>query len=73
VRLYAAESMVYRTAGMIEASLAELNGAGTSLMRETQKRIGEYAVECSILKSTGQRCSHWWPTSWWLPWADTAM
>ena len=47
-QLFAAESMVYRTVGMIEASLGEL-GAGAS-SQETQKRIEEYAVECSILK-----------------------
>jgi alkylation response protein AidB-like acyl-CoA dehydrogenase len=50
-RLYAAESMVYRTAGMIEASLGELGETSSAL--ETQKRIEEYAVECSILKVYG--------------------
>ena len=49
-RLYAAESMVYRTAGMIEASLAELGESDSHSALETQKRIEEYAVECSILK-----------------------
>jgi alkylation response protein AidB-like acyl-CoA dehydrogenase len=51
-RLYAAECMNYRTIGMIDASLAELEGqAHTS--REVQQRIEEYAVECSILKVYG--------------------
>ena len=49
-QLFAAESMVYRTVGMIEASLNELDGLGTKSQQETQKRIEEYAVECSILK-----------------------
>jgi alkylation response protein AidB-like acyl-CoA dehydrogenase len=48
-RLYAAESMTYRTLGMINASLAELDGKQHT-PRETQQRIEEYAVECSILK-----------------------
>jgi butyryl-CoA dehydrogenase len=56
-RLYAAESMAYRTVGMIDASLARVgqqSGAAHALsQRETQKRIEEYAVECSILKVYG--------------------
>ncbi len=43
--IYAGESMVYRTCGMIDAALAGVEGS-----REIQKRIEEYAVECSILK-----------------------
>jgi butyryl-CoA dehydrogenase len=50
-RLFAAESMVYRTVGMMDAGLAQL-GAEPS-PRETQKRIEEYAVECSIIKVYG--------------------
>jgi len=52
-RLYAAESMAYRTAGMIDASLAELTAEQKDTPRETQRRIEEYAVECSILKVYG--------------------
>jgi butyryl-CoA dehydrogenase len=51
-RLYAAESMAYRTVGMIDASLGQQNSDSNSA-RETQKRIEEYAVECSILKVYG--------------------
>ena len=51
-RLYAAESMAYRLVGMIDASLGQLNSE-TSTPRETQRRIEEYAVECSILKVYG--------------------
>jgi butyryl-CoA dehydrogenase len=43
--IYAGESMVYRTCGMIDAALSGVEGS-----REIQKRIEEYAVECSILK-----------------------
>jgi alkylation response protein AidB-like acyl-CoA dehydrogenase len=47
IRIYAAESMVYRTAGMIDRSLADvdLRDRGTAL-----KRIEQYDVECSMLK-----------------------
>ncbi|HWG21137.1 MAG TPA: acyl-CoA dehydrogenase family protein [Terracidiphilus sp.] len=49
-RLFAAESMAYRTVGMIDAALAEADPGDA---RETQRRIEEYAVECSILKVYG--------------------
>jgi butyryl-CoA dehydrogenase len=56
-RLYAAESMAYRTVGMIDASLAQIRSQSDPThahsQRETQKRIEEYAVECSILKVYG--------------------
>jgi butyryl-CoA dehydrogenase len=52
-RLYAAESMAYRTAGMIDAGLATLGPEMAHSPRETQKRIEECAVECSILKVYG--------------------
>jgi butyryl-CoA dehydrogenase len=48
-RLYAAESMTYRIAGLLEASLQSL-GDQKNEPREIQRRIEEYAVECSILK-----------------------
>ncbi len=51
-QLYAAESMVYRTAGMIDAGLEAL-GEKRHEPREIQRRIEEYAVECSILKVYG--------------------
>jgi butyryl-CoA dehydrogenase len=52
-RLYAAESMAYRTVGMIDASLALMSEEQAKSPRETQKRIEECAVECSILKVYG--------------------
>jgi butyryl-CoA dehydrogenase len=52
-RLYAAESMAYRTVGMIDASLAQMSEEQARSPRETQKRIEECAVECSILKVYG--------------------
>jgi butyryl-CoA dehydrogenase len=55
-QLYAAESMAYRTVGMVDARLAEAgeNPAGEAQKsREAQKAFEEYAVECSILKVYG--------------------
>jgi alkylation response protein AidB-like acyl-CoA dehydrogenase len=52
-RLFAAESMAYRTVGMIDASLAQMDAEQAASPRETQRRIEEYAVECSILKVYG--------------------
>src|SRR5579872_7057 len=49
--IYAGESLVYRTIGMIDAALAQLQAPANA--REIQKRIEEYAVECSILKVWG--------------------
>jgi len=52
-RLFAAESMAYRTVGMIDAGLAQLSPELAQSPRETQRHIEEYAVECSILKVYG--------------------
>jgi butyryl-CoA dehydrogenase len=52
-RLYAAESMAYRTVGMIDFALAALTPEEARSPREIQSRIEEYAVECSILKVYG--------------------
>jgi butyryl-CoA dehydrogenase len=53
VGIYAGESLVYRTIGMIDAALADLDTHAEGASREIQKRIEEYAVECSILKVWG--------------------
>jgi butyryl-CoA dehydrogenase len=42
--------MTYRTSGMMDAALAGLSPELAHSPREIQKRIEEYAVECSILK-----------------------
>lgn len=52
-QLYVTESMAYRTAGMMDAALAALPAEAAHAPREIQKRIEEYAVECSILKVFG--------------------
>jgi butyryl-CoA dehydrogenase len=52
-RLYVTESMTYRTSGMMDAALAALSPELAHSPREIQKRIEEYAVECSIMKVFG--------------------
>ena len=51
--LYVGESLVYRTVGMMDVALAEVDKSGTEAMKETRKAIEEYAVECSIIKVWG--------------------
>ena len=51
--IYVGESLAYRTVGMIDAALADLDQHSEGASREIQKRIEEYAVECSILKVWG--------------------
>lgn len=53
VGIYVGESMTYRTVGMIDAALEELDPRAEGASKEIQKRIEEYAVECSILKVWG--------------------
>jgi alkylation response protein AidB-like acyl-CoA dehydrogenase len=51
--IYVGESLVYRTVGMMDAALNEVDKSGTDAMKETRKAIEEYAVECSIIKVWG--------------------
>ena len=51
--IYAGESLTYRTIGMIDAALEDVDSSAEGASREIQKRIEEYAVECSILKVWG--------------------
>jgi len=51
--IYVGESMAYRTVGMIDASLATIDPGEAQDPKQIQKRIEEYAVECSILKVWG--------------------
>ena len=51
--IYALESAVYRVIGSIDVALSELDKAAPSYSQEVQKRIEEFAVECSILKFFG--------------------
>jgi len=49
--IFTGEAMAYRTAGMMDAAVAELPGHDD--MAGVRKVIDEYAVECSILKVWG--------------------
>jgi butyryl-CoA dehydrogenase len=51
--IFVGESLTYRTIGMIDATLADVDHHAAGASREIQKRIEEYAVECSILKVWG--------------------
>ncbi|HEY1984663.1 MAG TPA: acyl-CoA dehydrogenase family protein [Terracidiphilus sp.] len=63
-RLYAAESMAYRTVGMIDTALSQLDGEHARDPREIQRRIEEYAVECSILKVYGSEMISYIADEW---------
>src|SRR6266576_3700211 len=54
--IYVGESLVYRTVGMMDALLSEIDSASSdaaAVAKERRKAIEEYAVECSILKVWG--------------------
>ncbi len=50
VRVYCAESMVYRTAGMIDGAMRCVDQERLSAPADALRMIEEYAVECSIIK-----------------------
>src|ERR1700675_1897361 len=51
--IYVGEALVYRTVGMMDVALNEVDKAVAEAAKETRKAIEEYAVECSILKVWG--------------------
>src|SRR6266852_3367960 len=53
VGVYTCESMSYRTVGMIDAAMSEIDKNSPDVYKQTAKNIEEYAVECSILKVFG--------------------
>jgi len=53
VGVFTGESMVYRTIGMIDVALSEVDKSSAGAATEIRKAIEEYAVECSILKVWG--------------------
>jgi butyryl-CoA dehydrogenase len=53
VGVFVGEALTYRTVGMIDAALADVDKKAPDASKEIQKRIEEYAVECSILKVWG--------------------
>src|ERR1700675_2236535 len=48
--IYVGESLVYRTVGMMDGALSEIDRSAADAGKQTRKAIEEYAVECSIIK-----------------------
>jgi len=53
IRTYVLESMVYRTAGLIDAALSTIDQNDADTGVNAAKAIAEYAIECSINKVFG--------------------
>jgi len=53
VGIYTGESLIYRTVGMMDVALNEVDKSSSQAAQETRKAIEEYAVECSIIKVWG--------------------
>ncbi|MGG1313255.1 acyl-CoA dehydrogenase family protein [Cohnella laeviribosi] len=53
IRTYALESMVYRTAGLFDVGLADVDHASPDVGYQSAKAIAEYQIECSINKVFG--------------------
>jgi len=53
VGIFTGESMVYRTVGMMDAALSQIDKSHPESAKQTRKAIEEYAVECSIIKVWG--------------------
>ncbi len=53
IKIYGAESAVYRTVGMIDEILHEIDENDPEFNKKTLLGIEEYAVECSIIKVYG--------------------
>ncbi|MGI9104260.1 MAG: acyl-CoA dehydrogenase family protein [Terriglobales bacterium] len=53
VDVWTGESAVYRTVGMMDVAMADIDKHSPDAARETRKAIEEYAVECSIIKVWG--------------------
>jgi alkylation response protein AidB-like acyl-CoA dehydrogenase len=53
IQMFALESMVYRTAGVFDGKLKEIDFNDPDLLETSRKAIGEYMVECAINKVFG--------------------
>src|SRR5215475_7502796 len=51
--LFVGESLVYRTVGMMDSALGDVDKTAADSAKQTLKAIEEYAVECSIIKVWG--------------------
>ena len=55
-RLYVADSMAYRTAGLLDSAVSEVPASGPAHDAGMLRVLEEYTVECSILKVFGTEC-----------------
>src|SRR5262249_20233303 len=55
-RLYVADSIAYRTAGLLDAAVSEVPASGPEHDAGLQRVLDEYTVECSVLKVFGPEC-----------------
>jgi alkylation response protein AidB-like acyl-CoA dehydrogenase len=55
-RLYVADAIAYRTAGLLDAAIAELAALGPERDAGLRAILEEYTVECSIVKVFGTEC-----------------
>jgi len=55
-RLYVADSMAYRTAGLLDAAVSEVPATGPEHDAGLLRVLEEYTVECSVLKVFGTEC-----------------
>ena len=53
VGVYIGESMVYRTVGMMDVALSDIDKHAADAAKQIRAGIEEYAVECSLLKVWG--------------------
>jgi alkylation response protein AidB-like acyl-CoA dehydrogenase len=51
--LFVGESLVYRTVGMMDSALSDVDKSAADAAKQTLRAIEEYAVECSIIKVWG--------------------
>lgn len=49
-RTFMSESMVYRTAGLMDAAIHRLDGSAEDFDRKTIEQIEEFTIECSMIK-----------------------
>ena len=50
IQIFCAESMVYRTVGMIDTAMRSIDKSSRSAAADTLKALEDYVVECSIIK-----------------------
>ncbi|HZU23527.1 MAG TPA: acyl-CoA dehydrogenase family protein [Terriglobales bacterium] len=53
IDVFTGEALVYRTVGMMDVALEEIDKSATDVAAQIRKGIEEYAVECSIAKVWG--------------------